>query len=142
MLFIIILVVVVVFAVGALKEMSPSERTIVIRRTLNIATFGVVYIFRALRGLVRASYQSGRIAGATMAVQGQDTFDSMYASNVEVEEKGGATKEAIRVSISHEDALGFTGMNNDLKAKADALVKEANARRVERDARMAARMAK
>ena len=138
---IIILILVVAFTVGALKSMSPEERTIVIRRTLNMLTFGTVYLFRAGKAATIATYQSGRIAGATLSLEGQDTLDSMDNHNNEVAIKGGATKEAIRSSQSHAEALGFTDMNKNLKAKADALDAEVQAKREERLIRSTARKA-
>lgn len=125
----IIIVLVVVFAVGALKSMSPSERTIVIRRSLNMLTFGIVYLFRAGKGAATASYHSGRIAGTTLALEGQESLASMAQHNKTVSEKGGAAREAIRSSISHADALGLSSMNANLKAQADELeIKLANRR--------------
>jgi hypothetical protein len=130
----IIIILVAIFAVGALKSMSPSERAIVIRRTLNMLTFGIVYLFRAGKGAASASYQSGRIAGTTLALEGQETLASMKQHNSDVESKGGAAREAIRSSISHADALGLSSMNVDLKAKADALELQLVAKRAELDA--------
>jgi len=138
---IIILILVVAFAVGALKSMSAEERAIVIRRTINMVTFGTVYLFRASKAATIATYQSGRIAGSTLALEGQDTLDSMNDHNNEVASKGGATREAIRSSQSHAEALGFTDMNKTLKAKADALAAEVEAKREERLLRSAARKA-
>ena len=129
------IVLVVAFAIGSLKAMAPDERAIVIRRTLNMLTFGTVYLFRAGKAATIASYQSGRIAGATLSLEGQETLNSMAEHNSEVEAKGGATREAIRKSIDHADALGFTDMNKNLKAKADALEAEVEAKRAERRAR-------
>ncbi|MCI4437528.1 MAG: hypothetical protein JHC33_12035 [Ignisphaera sp.] len=120
----IVLVLVVVFVVGALKSMSPSERVIVIRRSLNMITFGAVYLFRAGKGAATASYQSGRIAGTTLALEGQDALKAMKEHNEEVASKGGAAREAVRVSISHADALGLASLNKELKEKADALEAE------------------
>jgi len=117
----IIIVLAAVFAVGALKSMSPSERAIVIRRSLNMLTFGIVYLFRAGKGAATASYHSGRIAGTTLALEGQDSLASMAQHNKDVSEKGGAAREAIRSSQSHADALGLSSMNANLKAQADEL---------------------
>lgn len=120
MLFIIILIVVVVFAVGALKAMNPNERAIVIRRTLNICTFGTVYIFRALKALFQTAYYAGSYSGSTMALEGQETLNAMAENNKEVKEKGGATRMAIKSSQEHATNLGLSGMVSDMKAKADA----------------------
>jgi len=125
----IIIVLVVIFAVGALKSMSPSERAIVIRNILNKLTFGTVYVFRATKGAATASYQSGRIAGTTLALENQESLMAMKQDNIDVETKGGAAREAIRSSRAHADALGLTSMNADLKAKADALDIELAAKR-------------
>jgi hypothetical protein len=125
----IIIALAAVFAVGALKSMSPSERVIVIRRSLNMLTFGGVYLFRAGKGAATASYHSGRIAGTTLALEGQESLMAMKQHNKDVEAKGGAAREAIRSSISHADALGLSSMNADLKAKADALDAELAAKR-------------
>jgi len=111
----------VVFGVGALKSMSPSERTIVIRRSLNMLTFGIVYLFRAGKGAATASYYSGRIAGTTLALEGQDSLTAMAQHNKAVSEKGGAAREAIKSSQSHADALGLSSMNASLKVQAEEL---------------------
>lgn len=121
MLFIIITVAIVIFAIGALKSMTPTERGIVIRRTLNICTFGIVYLFRAGKEGAKISYQAGRYAGATLSLHGQDTLAAMADHNNSVAEKGGAAREAIRVSKSHGEALGLNNVASDLKAKADEL---------------------
>jgi len=44
---------------------------------------------------------------------------------------------AIKSSINHTEALGLTSMNANLKAKADALDAEVEAKRTARRARMA-----
>ena len=121
MLFIIIAVVIVIFSIGALKSMTPTERSIVVRRTLNILTFGIVYLFRAGKEGVKISYQAGRVAGATLSLHGQDTLAAMADHNNSVAEKGGAVKEAIRVSKSHGEALGLSNVAASLKAEADEL---------------------
>ena len=141
MLTLIIITLVAVFAVGTLSSLSPDERTIVIRRTLNMLTFGTVYAFRAGKGAVTASYQSGRIAGATLALEGQDSLDSMFTHNETVSAKGGAAREAIRTSHSHAEALGFSTMNKDLRSKADLLIAQCEAKRAERIQRMNERKA-
>lgn len=127
----IIIIAVVIFSVGALKSMSPEERSIVIRRTLNMLTFGVVYLFRAGKEGAKISYHAGRVAGATLSLEGQDTLHSMAEHNQSVAEKGGAAREAIRKSQEHGSALGLSNISDDLKAKADKLDAELEAKRQE-----------
>lgn len=138
----IIIIAVVIFSVGALKSMSPEERSIVIRRTLNAITFGTVYLFRAGKEGAKISYHAGRVAGATLALEGQDTLDSMDEHNKSVAEKGGAAREAIRKSQEHGKALGLSDVSDNLKSKADDLDSKVAEAREARLARQAARSAR
>lgn len=131
---IIILIAVVIFSVGALKSMTPTERSIVIRRTLNMLTFGIVYLFRAGKEGAKISYQAGRVSGATLSLEGQAALKAMKDTNTSVAEQGGAARMAIRTSQSHGEALGLSNISSDLKSKADALDIELAARRAELDA--------
>lgn len=127
----IIIAAVGIFSVGALKSMTPEERSIVIRRTLNMLTFGIVYLFRAGKEGAKITYQAGRVAGSTLSLEGQDTLHAMAEHNQSVAEKGGAAREAIRVSQSHGSALGLSNISDDLKKKADELDEKLIARREE-----------
>ena len=125
----IIIIAVIIFAVGALKSMTPEERSIVIRRTLNMLTFGAVYLFRAGKEGAKITYQAGRVAGGTLSLEGQDTLHSMALHNKEVASKGGAAREAIRTSQAHGEALGLSNISSNLKQQADELdIKLAEAR--------------
>lgn len=127
----IIIIAVAIFAVGALKSMSPEERSVVIRRTINMLTFGIVYLFRAGKEGAKISYQAGRVAGATLSLEGQDTIHSMAEHNKSVAEKGGAAREAIRTSQSHGEALGLSNISSSLKSQADELDAKLEAKRAE-----------
>ena len=127
----IILIAVVIFSVGALKSMTPEERSIVIRRTLNMLTFGIVYLFRAGKEGAKITYQAGRVSGATLSLEGQDALHSMAEHNHSVSEKGGAAREAIRTSQSHGEALGLSNISSNLKSQADELDAKLVARRAE-----------
>jgi hypothetical protein len=119
----IIIIAVVIFSVGALKSMTPTERSIVIRRTLNMLTFGIVYLFRAGKEGAKISYQAGRVSGATLSLEGQAALKAMKDTNTSVAEQGGAARMAIRTSQAHGEALGLSNISSDLKSKADNLDK-------------------
>ena len=127
----IIIITALIFAVGALKSMSPEERSVVIRRTLNMCTFGIVYLFRAGKEGAKISYQAGRVAGATLSLEGQDTIHSMAEHNATVQANGGAAREAIRTSQSHGEALGLSNISSSLKSQADELDAKLEAKRAE-----------
>lgn len=141
MLTVVILVLGAVFAVGYLKSLTPEERTIVIRRTMNAVTFGTVYLFRTAKATAQVTYYAGEYAGAKMALEGQDTLDYLDNHNNMVEDNGGATKMAIKANQDHATNLGISGMVNDMKARAQATKAEADAKREERRARAEARRA-
>lgn len=138
----IIIIAGLIFAVGALKSMTPEERSTTIKYTFNLLTLGVVYLFRGLKSGAQVSYHAGRYSGAKLATEGQDTIDHMDTVNYETELAGGATKIAIRKSQDHANTLGLSGIVNEMKTKADAEVEIANAKREDRLARQAARKAK
>jgi hypothetical protein len=131
MLTLIIIIAVAIFSIGALKSMTSDERSIVIRRTLNLLTFGIVYLFRAGKEGSKITYQAGRVAGATLSLEGQDTIHSMAEHNKTVADKGGAAREAIRTSQAHGNTLGLSNISSDLKKKADELDARLEAKRKE-----------
>lgn len=116
----IIIIALLVFVVGYLKSLTPTQRSITIRYSINVLTLGTVYIFRALKEGFKIMYQAGRVSGTTMAIGGQASFKSMAVTNNEITTEGGAVKIAIKKSQSHGGALGLSNVAADLKAKADA----------------------
>jgi len=116
----IILVAVAIFSFGALKAMTPTQRSITIKYAINLLTLGIVYIFRAGKEGAKIAYQGGRVAGSEMSLSGTSSFKSMAVSNKEIASEGGATKLAIKKSQSHGEALGLSNVAAELKAKADA----------------------
>lgn len=137
----IIITLVAIFAVGYLRSLTPEERTIVIKRTMNAITFSTVYLFRTAKATAQVSYYAGEYAGAKMALEGQDTLDALDSHNNMVADNGGATKMAIKANQDHATNLGMAGMVQDMKAKAIATKAEADAKRDERRVRAEARKA-
>ena len=127
---IIILIAVVIFSIGYLSSLTPTQRTITIRYTLNICTLGVVYIFRAGKEGSKIAFQGGRVAGNKMALGGMESFKDMATANNTTASEGGAVRIAIRKSQEHGAALGMSDVADNLKKLADAdakLVKEMEA---------------
>lgn len=132
MLFTIIAVLVVIFAVGAYTQLDAKEKAVVTGRTLNALKYGSVHTIKATKSTLQATYQSGQLAGLELALNGQDQIDSMEKFNKEVSSKGGAVK------IAHEDFekfckdLGLSNVNRDLRVTVATKQAELNTRRLAR----------
>ena len=126
---IIIITLVVAFAIGFLKNMTANERAIVMSRTLNATKYGVTGVVKVGKSTIKATYQSGQIAGMQMALEGQDTLASMHEFNKNVTANGGAVKIAVEDINKLSVSMGLDTVNADLARRiAEMNVKLAEAR--------------
>jgi hypothetical protein len=116
----IIIIAGLIFAAGYLKSLTPTQRAITIRWTMNKLTLGIVYTARGAKEGAKIAYQAGKYSGSEVALKGMSQFKSMAESNKAIAEEGGSTKIAIRKSQQHGSTLGLSNIADDLKAKADA----------------------
>lgn len=114
---IIIIVLVVAFAIGFLKNLTPSERAIVLGRSINAVKYGVTGAAKITKSTVKATYQSGQLAGIEMAINGQDSLKSMDEFNKSVASKGGAVKMAVEDVNALSDRIGLSTVNADLATR-------------------------
>ena len=113
----IIIILVVAFTVGFLKNLTPAERSIVIRRTINATTYGATAVVKTTKSTVKATYQAGQVAGIEMAISGQDSLKAMAEHNAKVASEGGAVKQAVVDVNKLSDNLGLSNVNTDLAAR-------------------------
>ena len=137
----IIIVLVVAFAIGFLKNLNAQERAIVMSRTLNAAKYGVTGAAKITRSTVKATYQSGQLAGIEMAINGQDTLKSMDNHNKDVQSRGGAVKIAVEDVNTLSARMGLDSVNKDLADKIAERKAVLDAKRAELNANFEAAMA-
>jgi hypothetical protein len=124
MLYIIITVLVLVGLVGFFRMLTTEERAIVTRGIINTLSFSSVYMFKASRASVKASYNIGEIAGMHLSLEGQETINGIHSYNTTVSTEGGAVKVAVRTADRHSDAIGATDALDHLaKYKAELAAK-------------------
>lgn len=113
----IIIVLVITFAIGFMKNLTAKEKAIVVQRTMNAVKYGATATVKVSRSTLKATYQSGQLAGIEMAISGQDQFLAMANHNTDVESKGGAVKIAAEDVNKLSDSLGLSSVNSDLASK-------------------------
>lgn len=127
----IIIIAVIIFLVGVLKELSPEERSIVTKWGKNYIVLALVYLWYGIKSIAQIAWYGGRITGGTLTLEGQEQIEAMAKKNQEFADEGGATKIAIRNAKSHAEAMQVSGIVNSLKAKADTVSAEVEAKRQE-----------
>ena len=116
MLYIIIALLVLIFVVAAMKQLTAQERAIVIHTTSNVVTGIAVYSAKTAKETVLVTNDLGAITGLKIAISQQETLSDMNQFNTDVASKGGAPKVAITKVKAHGEALGTTEIVTDLRA--------------------------
>jgi hypothetical protein len=108
MLYIIIALLVLIFVVAAMKQLTAQERAIVVKTTSNVVTGIAVYSAKTAKETVLVTNDLGAITGLKIAISQQETLSDMNQFNTDVASKGGAPKVAITKVKEHGAALGTT----------------------------------
>ena len=129
MLYIIIALLVLIFIVAAMKQLTEKERGVAVKTTSNVVTGIAVYSAKAAKGLVLATNDGGAIVGLKIALNQQETLAEMNQFNTDIAAKGGITKVAITKANEHSEALGFTEIATGLRNSRKTMQAELAARR-------------
>ena len=116
MLYIIITLLVLIFTVAAMRQLTAQERAIVVKTASNIVTGVAVYSAKTAKETVLVTNDLGAITGLKIAISQQETLSDMNQFNTDVASKGGAPKVAITKVKAHGEALGITDTATDLRA--------------------------
>mgnify|MGYP007123693422 FL=1 len=116
MLYIIIALLVLIFVVAAMKQLTAQERAIVIHTASNVVKVTAVYSAKVAKETVLATNDLGAITGMKIAISQQETLSDMNQFNTDMASKGGAPKVAITKVKAHGEALGTTEIVTDLRA--------------------------
>ena len=129
MLYIIIALLVLIFVVAAMKQLTAQERAIVVKTASNIVTGVAVYSAKTAKETVLVTNDLGAITGLKIALSQQETLAEMDKFNTDIASKGGSPKVAITKVKEHGAALGTTEIVTSLRASRRAMEADLAARR-------------
>ena len=121
MLYIIIALLVLIFVVAAMKQLTAQERAIVVKTTSNVVTGIAVYSAKTAKETVLVTNDLGAITGLKIALSQQETLAEMDKFNTDIASKGGSPKVAITKVKEHGAALGTTEIVTSLRASRRAM---------------------